>query len=762
MKRRRCVNLLWSWVAVVVLLAACQCSRCWATQEASSKDVEAKIEVGVAAAKADEAMNAREPVKALKLLLGLVKKYPGNVSALHKYYDFLLKHRIKLSDSERAAALEYAKTSWPDVETLEDVFLAISREQGIKELFARVADDDAALTRAFTELESAFRDNDFKSLAFYAYVATAHADKPIAHQARLDVADLLLRCREYETAWNDFTWNFLDVAFTPDLRQRVSFSRAKCWEGLGKTKEAVSDYRAAWSLLPDSEMGLSAAERMARIALDQGNRTEVASWCLQMKSAKPSRAFSDRSLNDFYSEQMASVRRYSDRLMSSLERETAATPVPAEEQDSRKQLLAHLGSLTNDSAEQGERERFRSLKSRSLLTISAGVVDVLADPSAIAQRAEDLGQAAAALRPRRVGEPASTLDQALLEANDAVIASALREALVKYGEDGMNGDRLAAAYLYYGTTRDGGGRTQVQQLVSSLSKDVPGLEQLYSSREVTEKIASVAKSARLFEQARSEYRELLEQGIASAAGAASLKELAGKAQSVGNRDLGVRALERIRARFANEVDTAELTYLLAEAYFQNSEWNKAKDSFAAYIKQEAKDEARRMEAEYLSAMCDLYAEDYRQAALGLFGFAERYPKHGSAPNAHHLGLVSCSRYAESRGVPLNQRKEFLLRLAEDFPDTEMTAEAHYHFACLALDEDKNYAGALEHFKIALSGRRSDAAAFHIALCHEKLGDLRGAERWYRTVVSESRYGGARERARQALERFRSSSPEGEN
>jgi hypothetical protein len=76
--------------------------------------VEAKIEIGVAAAKAEEAMNARQPVTAFKLLLDLVKRYPGNVSALHKYYDFLLKHRIKLSDEERAAALEYARRLWPD------------------------------------------------------------------------------------------------------------------------------------------------------------------------------------------------------------------------------------------------------------------------------------------------------------------------------------------------------------------------------------------------------------------------------------------------------------------------------------------------------------------------------------------------------------------------------------------------------------------------------------------------------------------------
>lgn len=219
-KRRHCVNLLWSWLGAVVLLAAGLCPARRAAQEASAKDVEAKIEIGVAAAKAEEAMKARQPVTAFELLLDLVKKYPGNVSALHKYYDLLLNHRIKQSDEERAQALEYARTTWPDIESLEDVFLCASGDQGIKELFARVADDDEALTRAFTELESAFQDNDLKSLAFYAYVATAHADKPIAHNGRLGIAELLLRRGDYEAAEMEFVWRSPSPFASRDLYQR--------------------------------------------------------------------------------------------------------------------------------------------------------------------------------------------------------------------------------------------------------------------------------------------------------------------------------------------------------------------------------------------------------------------------------------------------------------------------------------------------------------------------------------------------------------
>ncbi|MBN2209377.1 MAG: tetratricopeptide repeat protein [Candidatus Coatesbacteria bacterium] len=636
------------------------------------------------------------------------------------------------------------------------MFLAVSGDLGIKELLAQVADDSEALTEAFTEVESALRDNAFKSLAFYAYVATAHADKPIGRPARQGIPELLLRHDEYKTALNDFLCSFLDGEFSAELHQRSWFGRARCWEGLGRTGDAITAYRHAWNFLPDSELGHSAAERLARIRLDQGNRTEAASWCLQMKSAKPSHVFLDKGLNDLYAEQIASVRKHSDGLVSFVEQEIATRPVPPGEEDPRKKLLTHLGRITEDSAEQEEDERLRALRLRRLLAISAAVVNLLADPSAIAQRAEDLEQAIAALRSGRRIETPSTFDKALLEANDAVITSALREALVKHGGDGMNGSRLAAAYLYYAATRDGGGRDQLDKLVASLSKDedIEGLDKLYSSSGVREKMASVARSARLFEQAKTEYRELIEQGIASATDAASLKELASKAQSVGNQDMGVRALERICARFANEVDAAELTYLLAEAYFQNQEWAKAKEAFGGYIRQEGKDWARRVEAEYLSAMCDFYARNYPVAAAGLFVFSQKHPASEWASMALRVALDSCASYAASLRVPASEKRRVLLELTSRFPGSALAAEAHHHLGTIHVNRRQEYQVALPHLHSALEGRSPEEAAYYIGLCHQNLGDVERAERWYLKVVRESKGDGPRNWARSGLEMLR--------
>jgi TolA-binding protein len=331
-----------------------------------------------------------------------------------------------------------------------------------------------------------------------------------------------------------------------------------------------------------------------------------------------------------------------------------------------------------------------------------------------------------------------------------MIESALGGALAENAHDGMNGDRLAIAYLYYAITRPDGGGTQLDQLVSSLSRDVEGLERLYSSAEVTKKIAAISQAARLRRQGRPEYRELLEKEIASATDASSLKELASQAQASGNRDLGVRALERAQATYSDPRHIADLTYLLAEAYFQNREWAKAKACFATYMEEHGKDEARRMEAEFLSGWCDFYPGRYRESAVRFFEFARKYPDSDDAAEATHLALVSCSRYAQSTHVSADQKKEFLLRLIQRFLGTELAKEAHCHLGRLTLNTSKDFAGALHHFEAALQGRRSDEVAFYIGVCEENLGHMDKAGAWYRRVILESKYEMPRKRAISAL------------
>ncbi len=743
---RACGALILAAVLTVIFAFSC-----WSEEEATSEEVEAQIDIGVTSALADDAMKARQPVNAFKLLLDLIVKYPRNVNALHKYYDFLLNHRIKLSDEERAAALEHARTIWRDVENLEDVFLVVSGEQGIKDLFARVADDEA-LTQAFTELESTFRDNDFKSLAFYAYVATAHADKPIGNPARVAVGETLLRHGDYKAAETEFRGNCLGLYFPsgPALHQRIAFGMARARDGLGNTKDAVIGYKMAWQYVPDSPMGLASAERIARIKLDQGNRAEASSWCLQMKSPNPAHVFSDRRLNDVYSEEMASLGRYSDRLTSSLEAEITARPVPAEEEDVRKELLTHLANLRTESAEQREAARSQSLRSRILLASSAVTLDLFRDPGSIAARAVDFGRAAAVLRGGTKPE-GSKLDQALLEANDAMIAFALREALVKDADDGTNGARLAAAYLYYAASRDGGGRSQLDHAVFSLSNDIAGLEKLYSSREVREKIASICRAAGLRANMKTEYGALIEQDIGAARSADALNRLAIQALDARRPGLAVAALKRIQEQFADQIEAAEVTYLLAEAYFQNAEWAKAKHTFAAYINREKKDEARRTDAKYLSGMCDFYAGNYPDAAANLLRFSREYPASERAQMAARVALTACARYGESGKVPADERRRVLLRLTERFAGTELAAEAHFYLGkLLTTNRYRHFRGALRHFEGALAGRQTDAAAYYLGLCYRNLGELEIAEEWYAKVIRESKRGYPRRWARSGM------------
>lgn len=534
MKRRPRADFRWSWSAVLVLLAACQCFTCWAAQEGSPKDVEAKIEVGVAAAKAEEAMNARQPVKALKLLLDLVKRYPGNVSALHNYYDFLLNHRIKLSDEQRAAALEYARRLWPDVETMEDVFLTVSGEQGIKELFARVADDDAALTRAFTELESAFRDNDLKSLAFHAFVATAQADKVIAGDARLGVGEVLLRTGDYEGAKSEFIEAAPDVFISPELHERAKLGLAQCREELGEIEEAIRDYL----------------------------------W--------------------------------------------------------------------------------------------------------VSQRS------------------ASTDAKALAQRRTALLAS----------------------------------------------------------------IAAARKGAGVPTRLKPENRAALEQAIASAGEAARLMEIAAEARATGNYDLAVAALRRIESDYAKQTDAGELTYTLGEVYFESQRFPEARQKFQEYIALRLKDAARRAEAEYLSGLCDWYTGDSRRAAFSMFHFVQNHPSHARAGVALSLATSACMRYAQSQEVSEGERRAFLLELIGRFPETKLAAVAHWELGRLVLTTTKDHGEALGHFEAALDQLPSGEVAFNIGLCHQKLGKLDQAEKWYRRVIAESRSDGPRSQAKRLLETMR--------
>jgi TolA-binding protein len=163
-----------------------------------------------------------------------------------------------------------------------------------------------------------------------------------------------------------------------------------------------------------------------------------------------------------------------------------------------------------------------------------------------------------------------------------------------------------------------------------------------------------------------------------------------------------------------------------------------------------------MEAEFLSAWCDFYPGSYPEAAVTFFRFAQTHPKSEDVREATHLALVSCSRYAESGEVPLDRKTAFLQQLTSDFAGSDLAREAHFHLGRLAIEASKDFADAVQHFEAALQGRRSDQVGFYMGVCHQNLGNVEQAVRWYRRAIRESKYDMPRKRAISALRALESS------
>ncbi|MBN2207965.1 MAG: tetratricopeptide repeat protein, partial [Candidatus Coatesbacteria bacterium] len=233
----------------------------------------------------------------------------------------------------------------------------------------------------------------------------------------------------------------------------------------------------------------------------------------------------------------------------------------------------------------------------------------------------------------------------------------------------------------------------------------------------------------------------------------ALRELAKRAEASGNFDLAVAALERIQWEFSDQVDMSDLTFTLGEAYFTNQQFDKAKEAFAAYLRLNPKDEARRTEARYLSALSDFYFGDYGAAGINLFTFAKDNPGSEFAQVALAVAATACDDYHRSKLIAPEQKKEFFLGLTKRFPETQMAAEAQYYLGQLMVKAFKDYRSALGHFEAALAGNHCDEAAYEIGLCYELLGELDQAEKWLRKVIAESKWEGPRNLAKRALDRL---------
>jgi TolA-binding protein len=718
-------------LALTLMLPCCS----FPEGEAEPSEVEAEIDVGVAAALAEEATKAGDTPGALKLFVQLVQKYPRTVSALKSYYEFLSKNRVKIGEKERAEALELIRERWPQAKRLEDVFLFAFVDEEIEKLLPHLAGQDAEAARALEEIEKRLRRDDRKLFAFYFYVAVTHGDDLSGHRAGLGIGELFLRRGDYEAARWEFIWKTPSIFVSPELHERGKLGLAQCREHLGETEEAIRDYGWVWEQSASMDARLFAAERIARTRLAEGKPASAFAWCLRIKAANPREAFMWDELRDLYSEKMAEVQKQADRLISALGAESE-----------KDRLVRHVRGIAIDNPHDDEEERTWKLQARGLLSVSASVLDLFVNPTPVVREAEDLGYLATSvwlgrhlpwIPARERDDRGSKPDQALLAVNDGVIKSAFAESLSALHSDRKNAARLAAAYLYFAITRDDGGRPQLDGLVSSLSGKIQGLDALYSSREFSEVIGSVSRAARLIERMKAEYRTLVERDIASATDAEALKRAAEKAQATGNPDLAVTAIKRIQSKYASQMDIAELTYLLAEAHRQNDEYAEAKKLFLKYTKQHARDEARRTLAEYLAATCDFYAKNYREAAVNLFEFVQKHPNYGQANIALDLCFAACSRYGESRDVSADEKKEFFLDLTKRFPKTVLAAEAHLYLGQMILNRDHDYSEALKHFQAALSGRRPDEAGYYIGLCYQNLENFDEAEKWYQKVIRES-------------------------
>lgn len=753
MKRR------WNPIIAAVLGLSLPC-HAFPEEEAAALEVEAEIDIGVTAELAEEAMKVGDAANALILLLEAVVKHPQNVTALKKYYDFLLKNRVKLDANARGAALEQAQMTWPQAKRLEDVFLFLFVDGEIQQLLHRIADEGEDSLRAFEQIESLLRRNDLKKFAFYFYIAAVHPDKMMGQRAHLRIAELLLRRGDYRAARWQFVWNTPSIFVSRELHERGKLGLAKCREHLGKTEEAIRDYMWVWQGSESPDARLFAAERIARMRLAEGRPAHAFSWCLRIKAKYPTDPFMCDELRYLYSTQMKRVGQYAGKLAPLLEQYERV----ADEEVEETKLVALLRGITRDDPNENGTARASKLRVRGLLILSADILDLLQNPTPVVRKAQELGYVATSLwldrrfpsRPRRGREEeGSQLRQVLLPPNDDLVESAFAEALATHGSDGRNAARLACAYLYFVITRDGGGRPQLGPLVSSLSDKIKGVGELYSSREVTEAIGSVSRAARVFERVKAEYRAFVKRDIAAARDAEGLAKAAAEAQATGNHDLTVMALKRIQKEYPDQTAVPGLAYMLAEAHYYNRDYDQARRTYKKYVQQDPKDQVRRKWAEYLAARCDFDARDYRAAAVSLFEFAQNNPTFERIEVAVDLALKSCSRFVESREVSLEDKKDFLSGLIRRFPKTKLAAGAHYQLGRLILNSrNKDYPDALKHFQAALSGRRSEEAGYYIGICCQNLGELDNAEKWYLKVIRESRYEGPRKSATRALENLK--------
>ena len=87
-----------------------------------------------------------------------------------------------------------------------------------------------------------------------------------AQRGAMGISYSLIEDGKYESALRRLSQAELYVEPTPELRAEISFLRAKCYEGLNKTDDAIGLYEFIVQKFPDTQYAFQAQRRLRRLS----------------------------------------------------------------------------------------------------------------------------------------------------------------------------------------------------------------------------------------------------------------------------------------------------------------------------------------------------------------------------------------------------------------------------------------------------------------------------------------------------------------
>jgi outer membrane protein assembly factor BamD (BamD/ComL family) len=147
--------------------------------------------------------------------------------------------------------------------------------------------------------------------------------------------------------------------------------------------------------------------------------------------------------------------------------------------------------------------------------------------------------------------------------------------------------------------------------------------------------------------------------------------------ALGRLDAGTAALETVRDRHGNSSAGREATYVLANAYYQQGEFEKARQTFEDFLKKPLYDDLMKDGARLGIAACKESAGDMAGAVADYRALWENSTSAGTRLQA---GL-SAARLAEAQGdVPF--ARSIYEQIAERYPDAPEAEDARFELMTL--------------------------------------------------------------------------------